>query len=69
MSILYKKLLNLMQSKNINKNYLRKKGVHSSTVDKLIKNNIVDTPTISKLCKLLNCQPGDIMEYVDAQIT
>ena len=24
----------------------------------------IDTRTVSRLCKLLNCQPGDIMEYV-----
>ena len=35
--------------------YLRKK----------IKNGgDIDTRTISKLCKLLDCQPGDILEYV-----
>ena len=25
----------------------------------------LDSKTISKLCKILECQPGDIMEYVD----
>ncbi|MDR2572214.1 MAG: helix-turn-helix transcriptional regulator [Oscillospiraceae bacterium] len=27
----------------------------------------LDAKTISKLCKLLNCQPGDIMEYVSEE--
>ena len=34
---------------------------------RLIKNSDVNTSTIIKLCELLNCQPGDIMEYVDSE--
>ena len=25
----------------------------------------IDTRTIDRLCKVLDCQPGDIMEYVE----
>lgn len=24
----------------------------------------LDSKTIAKLCKVLNCQPGDLMEYI-----
>ena len=54
-----------MEQKGINKHFLRKNGIHAAVVDKLIKNKTVDTTTISNLCKLLDCQPGDIMEYVE----
>jgi len=34
-----------------------------ATVNKLRKNQTVTTETIDKLCKFLNCQPGQIIEY------
>lgn len=34
------------------------------TVAKLSKHEPVNLETVSRLCKFLNCQPGDIMEYV-----
>ena len=42
-------------------NILEKKD--SNTVAKLTKNENVTCEVICNLCKLLNCQPGDIMEY------
>ena len=35
-----------------------------STLQQFRNNEIVSTEQLSKLCKLLNCQPGDILEYV-----
>jgi len=64
MPIRYGKLFGLMKNKNINKFYLRKNGIHAAVVDKLIKDGTVDTTTIGRLCALLDCQPGDILEYV-----
>ena len=65
MPIKYDKLFALMEQRGINKYYLRTHGIHAAVVDKLIKGGTVDTTTISKLCILLDCQPGDIMEYVE----
>jgi DNA-binding Xre family transcriptional regulator len=53
-----------MNQKGIKKFDLRKSGVHSVVIEKLKADKNVDVSTISKLCALLNCQPGDIMEYV-----
>ena len=64
MSVKYNKLFALLKEKGLNKHYLRKNGVHAAVVDKLINLGTIDTTTISKLCALLECQPGDIMEYV-----
>lgn len=36
----------------------------SSTIQKLKKGVVVDNHNIAKLCQLLRCQPGDILEYV-----
>ena len=35
-----------------------------STLQQFRNNEIVSTEQLSKLCKLLNCQPGDVLEYV-----
>lgn len=64
MGISYKKLFALMESKGIKKFDLRKNGLSPTIVDRLVKNNNVNTSTIIELCKLLECQPGDILEYM-----
>lgn len=45
--------------------WLRTNGMHPAVVNKLRKNEQVTTGTIDRLCELLHCQPGDIMEYSD----
>lgn len=45
-------------------NWLRNNGMHAVTVNKLRHNQSVNTDTIDRLCALLDCQPGDIMEHV-----
>ena len=40
------------------------KLLSESTVQKLRKNEGVSWDNISTVCKLLKCQPGDIIEYV-----
>lgn len=67
MSISYKKLFALMELKGIKKFDLRKKGISPTIVDRLVKDSNVNTSTISLLCELLDCQPGDIMEYVEEE--
>ena len=64
MSLSYKKLFSLMAQKDINKHFLRLNGFNSKVVDRLVKESHVNTSTIERLCALLECQPGDIMEYV-----
>lgn len=65
MPIRYDKLFKLLESKGHSSTYwLRQNGLHPATVNKLRKGERVNTDTISLICKLLNCQPGDIMEYI-----
>lgn len=63
MAINYRKLFQMMEQKQVKKFHLRQQGIHAAVMDKLIKNKNVDISTIDKLCKLLECQPGDILEY------
>lgn len=66
MPIKYDKLFELIKTKGKTEYYLRKNGISSSILDKLKHGTGgLDARTIEKLCKLLDCQPGDIMEYVE----
>ena len=38
-----------------------------STIQKLRRNTPVGWENLETLCKLLECQPGDIIEYVDEE--
>ena len=65
MSVSYAKLFALMEAKGIKKIDLRNKyKFNPKTVDRLTKNISVTVDTIMELCEILDCQPGDIMEYV-----
>jgi len=63
MGISYNKLWHLLLDKGMNKSRLRENGIHSTTISKMNKGQPISTETIEKICKFLNCQPGDIMEY------
>ena len=66
--IIYTKLFALIAEKGIKKINLRNDyGVHPRTIQKLKNGERVDTDIIVKMCELLDCQPGDFMEYVPDQ--
>lgn len=70
MSINFNKLQKIMDEKNVKKFDLRKAGFNPNIIDKVLSGNLdkskrVDTETIDRLCEFFECQPGDIMEYVD----
>lgn len=45
---------------------IRKENIMSqSTLQKFRNGEIVNADNMALICKLLNCQPGDIIEYVD----
>lgn len=68
MAIRYDKLFSVLESRGLSNTYwLRQHGVHPATVNKLRKGERVNTDTIDLLCKLLQCQPGEIMEYVEIE--
>ena len=63
--IKYDKLFKLLEQKNITTYYIRKNKITGeATLTKLRNNEPVNTITIDKFCELLQCQPGDLMEYV-----
>lgn len=64
--IVYYKLDSLLESKGIKKIDLQHSiGASPSTMANFSKNKYVAMSIIDKICKELNCQPGDIMSYID----
>lgn len=67
MPVSYAKLFAKLEEQHIKKIDLRNKyKFNPKTVDSLVKNKSVNVDTIMQLCEILDCQPGDIMEYVKA---
>jgi DNA-binding Xre family transcriptional regulator len=43
---------------------LKAANLSPPTLAKLSKNKPIDTRTLDKICAALQCQPGDVIEYV-----
>lgn len=68
MGVIYDKLWPLLSDKGLTTYAIRKNGIISEgALQRMRKNESVSVETISKLCQALNCQPGDIMEYIPDQ--
>jgi DNA-binding Xre family transcriptional regulator len=69
MPVSYAKLFDLMSQKGIKKVDLRKTyKINPKTVDSLVNNRSVTVDTIIQLCEILDCQPGDLMEYIPKEV-
>lgn len=65
MAVCYKKLWKLLIDKDLLKKDLRAMtGVSTTTMSRLSKDENVSTEILSKICTVLNCDIGDIIEYV-----
>lgn len=65
MSVSYKKRWKLLIDKDMLKKDLRTMtGVSTTTMSRLSKDENVSTEILSKICAALNCDVGDIMEFV-----
>ena len=63
MGINYDGLFKILQERKISKTTLQEcLGVSSTTIAKLSKNETVSMKIIEDICRLLKCQPGDIMK-------
>lgn len=64
--IVYKDILpKLLQAGYTTTRLRREKILSQSVLSKLRANDPVGLAIIDKLCSMLSCQPGDLMEYKD----
>lgn len=65
MSISYKKLWKLLIDRDMKKKDLQiAAGISSASITKMAKNENVNTDTLTKVCKALECDIADIVEMV-----
>ncbi len=68
MAICYKKLWKLLIDRDMQKKDLRlAAGLSTNVIAKLGKNQNVSTEVLGKICKTLDCEITDIMEFVDEE--
>lgn len=66
MSASYKKLWKLLIDRDLKKKDLQELACISNyTVSKLNRGDNVTTDVLGKICKALNCNVDDIMEFID----
>lgn len=65
MPLVYKiDVLAALKERGYNTNKLRKEKILAeSTIQKLRDRNPISWANIAQICDLLNCQPGDILEF------
>lgn len=66
MAVSYKKLWKLLIDKDMMKKDLQKAaGISWATMTKMSKGETVSTEVLMKVCKTLQCDVGDVVEFID----
>ncbi|WFR57217.1 helix-turn-helix transcriptional regulator [Anaerocolumna sp. AGMB13025] len=65
MKVSYKKLWKMLIDRDMTKTQLRVKAkISTTTLTKLSKNENVGTEILAKICNAMECNVGDIVEFV-----
>ena len=68
MAVRYVKMWKLLLDKGLKKtDLISQAGISSNVLAKLGRDEFVAMESISKICKALSCDVGDIMEIVDEE--
>ena len=68
MKLSYNKLWKLLIDKGMTKTEMRLKAdISTTTLAKLGKNETVSMEVLLKICKVLNCNVGDIMDVINEE--
>ena len=63
--IVYNKFFALIQNKGISTYALIRDGVATpGVIQRMRENESITVKTMDAICKALDCQPGDLMEYM-----
>ena len=69
MSISYNKMWKLLIDKNMKRKDLKEKAeVSQNVMARLSKNQAVTMETMEKICSVLQCDIGDVMEFIPDEI-
>ncbi len=68
MAVSYNKLWKLLIDKKMRKTDLMEAaGIGTTTLSKLGKDQYVSMEVLVKICKVLDCNIGDIVDYIDKE--
>lgn len=64
MAVCYKKLFHLLIERNMTNAQLQKQcGFSANIITRLKRNNYISMETVESICKTLNCNVDDILEF------
>ena len=67
MPISFRPMREYMKRNKISFYYLANEGIDSQTLQRIRHDRSITTETLSKLCKIMNCQPEDLIEYINEE--
>lgn len=57
-----------MKEHKISYYFLLSKGLHSNTLQRIRQDLSITTKSLGYLCRIMRCQPGDLLEYIDSTL-
>lgn len=67
MPITFQPMRDYMAEKHISYYFLANQGIDAKTLHRIRHDLPITTKTLGRLCKLLNCQPGQLIAYIDKE--
>ena len=64
MPISFRPMRQLMEQKKISFYLLANEGIDAQTLQRIRHDKPVTTETLGKLCEIMECQPGELIEYL-----
>ena len=64
MPISFRPMREFMKENKISYYRLANEGIDAQTLQRLRHDRPITTETLGKLCCIMNCQPGDLIEYI-----
>lgn len=67
MPITFEPMRRLMQTENISYYRLANEVIDAQTLQRIRHDRPITTETLGKLCAIMHCQPGDLIEYLEEE--
>lgn len=64
MAISFRPMREYMQKNHISYYRLGNEGIDAQTLQRIRHDQPITTTTLGMLCKIIQCQPGDLIEYI-----
>jgi len=65
MPISFRPMREYMAKNKISYYKLGNEGIDAQTLQRIRHDRPITTTTLGQLCEIMNCQPGDLLEYIE----